>query len=202
MLEAVVLIVGERSQHGDDRFPRVCAPGDGDVAADLASESILPADSLSDLESVRRCITRDRRAVVNTQVLREAGRHDSGVHLCDFPRSDIGARLGQHLEPHAETIGVELLVPARPGRTPEVQIEDALQLFGRSQGDELAAVFESASLDHTMDQLRLESRDDAGEVRRAQDAIEQTLRFSWTTSQIKSFGHVEWTTMPRKGADR
>jgi len=53
-----------------------------------------------------------------------------------------------------------------------------------------------------MDQFWLQSRDDIREVWRAQDAIEQALWFSWTTSQIKLFGHVEWTTMPRTGADR
>ena len=124
-------------------------------------------------------------------MVREARRHDSGVHFCEFPCCDIGAGLRQYLEPHAEPIRVELLVPSRPGRTPEIQVEDTLQLFGRRQGDELAAVFEPESLDHTMDQLRLELRDDAGEVRRAQDAIEQARWFSWTTSQIESFGHVE-----------
>jgi hypothetical protein len=41
-----------------------------------------------------------------------------------------------------------------------------------------------------MNHFRVELRDDAGEVWRAQNAIEQALWFRWT-SELKSFGHVE-----------
>ena len=196
------MILSERRQHGDDGLPGVGAPGDSHVTSDLAHEPVRAVDLLRDLLPIRRRVARDRPALEDAHVLCEPRRDDFGIHLREFPCCDISAGLSQYLEPHTETIRVELLVPARPRRTPEIQIEDALQLFGRRQGDELAAVFESASLNDTMDQLWLQSRDDIREVGRAQDAIEQAMWFSWTTSQIKSFGHVEWTTMPRTGADR
>jgi hypothetical protein len=60
---------------------------------------------------------------------------------------------------------------------PQIEVEDTLELFRRCQRDEFAAVFESAALDQAMDDFRLEFRNDAVEMGRAQDAIEQALWF-------------------------
>ena len=46
------------------------------------------------------------------------------------------AGLHEHFEPHAETIGVELLVHAGSDRAPQVEVEDTRQLIGRRQRHE------------------------------------------------------------------
>src|SRR6188472_4235243 len=184
------MILSERCQHGDDGLPGVGAPGDSHVTSDIAHESVRAGDLLRDLLPIRRRVARDRPALEDAHVLCEPRRDDFGIHLRELPCCDISAGLSQYLEPHAETIRVELLVPARPRRTPEIQIEDTLQLFGCCQGDELAAVFEPALLNDTMDQLRLQLRDDAREVWRTQEPFEQALWLCLTASQIELFGHV------------
>ena len=183
-------------------LPTSHAPRDCEVASDLAGESILPADRLGDLESVRRCIARYRRAVVNTQVLREAGRHDSGVHFREFPCCDIGAGLRQYLEPHAEPIGVELArpVPAWPHardpgrrRAPVVRASPARRtrccLRARTAGSRDGST-----------QAGVAGRRERGVACSGCDRAGPVVQLD--ESQIESFGHVEWTTMPRTGADR
>jgi hypothetical protein len=56
---------------------------------------------------------------------------------------------------------------------PQVEIEDARQLFGCRQREELAAILEPTSFNDTMEQLGLQSWDDAGDVWRVENAIEQ-----------------------------
>ena len=143
------------------------------VAADVASESIVDGANRGHLFSIRRRRGRDRRAVEDAHVLREPGDHQIDVHLRELLRRDGGAGFHQHFEPHAETIGVELLVQARLAGAPQVEIEDARQLVGCRQRHELAAILESAALNDPVKQLGLQSRDDVREVRRVQNAIEQ-----------------------------
>jgi hypothetical protein len=49
----------------------------------------------------------------------------------------------------------------RPGRAPQVEVKDALQLSGRRQRHELAAILKPASLDDPLEQLGRQPRDDA-----------------------------------------
>ena len=111
-------------------------------------------------------------------MLRERGHHQIGVHVRECLRRDGGARFHQHFEPHAEAIGVELLVQAWLASAPQVEIEDTRQLVGRRQRHELAAILESTALNEPVQHLGLQSRDDLREVRRVQDAIEQRTRVS------------------------
>ena len=109
------------------------------------------------------------------------------VHLRECLRRHIGAGFHQHFEPHTETIGIELFVPAWLGRSPQVEVENTRQLAWCRQRDELAAILESTVLNHTVKDLGRQSRDDVHEVRRFEDAIEQAapvpaLSFGWTVA--------------------
>ena len=97
----------------------------------------------------------------------------SDVHARELLRGDRRARLHQHFEPHGEAIRIELFVAPGPGRPPQVEIEYGLQLFGRRQRDEIAAVLESAGLDDPVQHLGFQARNDLFQVRGIQNALEQ-----------------------------
>ena len=76
---------------------------------------------------------------------------------------------------------------SRPGLAgaPQVEIEDARQLAGCRQRHQLAAILESTALNDPVKHLGWQSRDDVREVRRVQNAIEQTasavcVQFRWS----------------------
>jgi hypothetical protein len=69
---------------------------------------------------------------------------------------------------------VELFVQAGLRRTPQVEVEDALELFRCGQRDQIATVFESTRLDDLVEDLGLESRHDVCEVRRVEEALQQS----------------------------
>src|SRR5262249_10517884 len=77
----------------------------------------------------------------------------------------------QHLEPHAETVGVELLVPACLGGAPQVEIKNARQLLRRCQRHDLAAILKPTGLNDSVKQIRPQSGDDMLEGWRAPTAI-------------------------------
>ena len=186
-MEVVVMLRVEDDQHGDDGVPRVGAPGHDQVAADVATEPIVQGANRGHLFSVHRRRGRYRRGVEDEHVLRERSDHQIDVHVREFLRRDVGARFHQHFEPHAETIGVELLVQAWLASAPQVEIEDTRQLVGCRQRHELAAILESTALNDPVKHLGWQSRDDVREVRRVQNAIEQTTRVSsvslcWTVA--------------------
>ena len=107
-------------------------------------------------------------------MLSERRDHEIGVDLRELPRRDVGAGFQQHFEPHAEAVGVEMLVNPWPIGAPQVEIEDTRQPVGRGQRDELAARLEPARLNDPVQHLGLQPRNDVREVRRVQNAIEQT----------------------------
>jgi hypothetical protein len=105
-------------------------------------------------------------------VLCESGCYEVGVHLRELLR-EARARIHQHFKPHTEAIGVELLVAPRLLGAPQVEIEDARQLFGGRQCHELAAILEAATLNHPMQDLGWKLRDDVREVWCVENALEQ-----------------------------
>ena len=109
-------------------------------------------------------------------MLRQGSHDQTGIHLRDDSSGSRDARLHEHLEPHAEAIGVELLVHAWLIGAPQVEVEYAGQLSRCRQGHELAAVFESAGLNDAVQHFWLQMRDDAGELWHVEDAFEQTTR--------------------------
>src|SRR5262249_56661031 len=96
-----------------------------------------------------------------------------GIHLCELLRRAAVAEFGQHLKPYAEAIGVELLVHARLGGAPQVEIKDTSELLGRRQHHELAAILESAALNDAVKQVGLQSRDNVLDVWCVENAIKQ-----------------------------
>ena len=108
-------------------------------------------------------------------MLCEGGDHQIDVHLRQCLRA-TPAPDSISTSSHAETIGVELLVPAWLGGAPQVQIEDARQLAGCRQRHQLAAILESTVLNDPVKDLGRQSGDDVRQVRRVQDAIEQITR--------------------------
>jgi len=112
--------------------------------------------------------------IEDAHVLRERTDDEVDVQACEFFRRDCCARLHQHFEPETESPGVQLFVETRTVAAPQVAIEDGRQLRGRRQRHDLAAVFESATLDDPMKEFRLEPRDRLRKVRRVQNALEQT----------------------------
>ena len=163
----------ELDQHVDDGVPGIRATRDEATAGDLAGEAAVRLDHRGDLRAVAGDVAGERRDVEHPHVLREAGRDEIGVEPGDGPRRHVGALLHQHLDPHAEPIGVELLVEAGGRAPPQVEIEDARDLRRRRQRDDLAAVLEPAALDDAVQQLGRQPRHDLGELRCLQDAIEQ-----------------------------
>lgn len=84
--------------------------------------------------------------IEHKRVLCEPGNHEIDVHPRELLRRYGGTRFHQHFEPHAETIGVELLVQAWLGGAPQVEIKDTRQLVGCRQRHEIAAILESTGL--------------------------------------------------------
>jgi hypothetical protein len=111
-------------------------------------------------------------------MLRDCGDHQIDVHVRESLRREGGAGFHQYFEPHAETIGVELLVCAWLANAPQVEVEDTRQLAGCRQRHELAAILESTALDDAVKHLGWQSRDDVHETWRVQNAIEQRTRVS------------------------
>src|SRR5262252_7261890 len=138
----------ERYKDRYDRFPRVVAPRDEPVAADLIRQSMIEFASRRHLNSIRRPVRRNHRAVEDSRVLRESCDHEVNVYLRELMRRYTDVEFGQHFEPNAEAIGVELLVHARLSGAPQVEIKDARELGGRRQRHKLAAILEPAALDH------------------------------------------------------
>jgi hypothetical protein len=166
--------VGQGDQHVHDGVPGIRAAGDEATPSEFATKTAVRLDDRGDLLAVGGDVAGERRDVVHPYVLRETGRDEIGVEPGDGPRRHVEALLHQHLDPHAEPIGVELLVEAGGRAPPQVEIEDARDLRRRRQRDELAAVLEPAALDHAVQQLGRQPWHDLGELRRVQDAIEQT----------------------------
>ena len=98
------------------------------------------------------------------------------VHLGDLLRRGRDARLGQYLQPQAEAIRVELILLARPVVPPQVVVEDAHQLFGGGEADDLAAVFEAAVANELMQDPGIQALNDLGEVWRLQKASQKMAR--------------------------
>jgi hypothetical protein len=107
-------------------------------------------------------------------VLREPGDHEGGVYPREFLRSRGGVVFDQHFEPNAETVGVELLVTARPGGAPQVEIKYTRQLLGRRQRHDLAAILKPTGLNDSVKQIGMQSGDDMLETWRVQNTIEHT----------------------------
>ena len=106
---------------------------------------------------------------------------------------------------------------SRPGRgrPPQVEIEYGLQLIGRRQRDEIAAVLQSAGLDDPVQHLGLQAGDDLLEVRGVQNALEQAAHFGGSrrigdseragfftgTADVTRIGPKQ-TVLNRRGGDR
>ena len=75
---------------------------------------------------------------------------------------------------------------------PEVVVEDAHQLLGSGEGDDLAAVFETAMANELMKDPGLETLNDVGEIGCVQDAAEKMARPSCVDGSV---GHRQ--TIPR-----
>src|SRR5262249_28421143 len=112
--------------------------------------------------------------VVDERMLRESGDHEVDVHPRELLRGGGGAGFQQHFEPHAETVGVELLVPTGLGGAPQVEIKNARQLLRRCQRHDLAAILKPTGLNDSVKQIGPQSGDDMLEAWRVQNAIEQT----------------------------
>ena len=163
----------ERQQNRNNRVPRVGAPGHEQVPADVARHSVVEGATRGNLLAVQGRVRCDRRAVEDERVLREAGDYEIDVHLRHLLRCHGRTRLQEHFQPHAEATGVEPLVGARHGRSPQVEIEDARQLLGCRQRHELRAVLEPDALNDAMQQLGLKARNRLCEVWRVQNAFEK-----------------------------
>jgi hypothetical protein len=78
-------------------------------------------------------------------------------------------RVHEHLEPEAEAIGVELVVPAGRARPPQVLVEDAHQLVGCRQRHDGSGFLEPAVPHECEQDGRVESSHDAREIFRLED---------------------------------
>jgi hypothetical protein len=171
-MEAVGVHGLEGQQHLHDRIPGVVAPGHDAVGANVTRARFSLARSpASSPSSVMYGITVDR--FEHARVLRQPGNHHIGSHRREFLCRDIGASLEQHLQPGAEPGGVELLLHPGARGLPEVQIEDARQLFGRRQRHEFRGVFQPHLLDDAMQELRLQACHGSSQVRRVEDALQE-----------------------------
>ena len=178
-MEVVVMLRVEGDQHRDDRVPRVGAPGHDQVAADVATEPIVRCATGGHLFSVHRRRGRYRRGIEDARVLRERRDHQIDVHR---PRVSAPRRLAP------DSTSTSSHTPkrsasncsSRPGwpARHKSRSKTRRQLVGCRQRHELAAILESAALNDPVKHLGLQSRDDVREVRRVQNAIEQTTRVS------------------------
>jgi hypothetical protein len=161
----------ERQQQIDDRLPGAGALRLEQVAADLTRQlSRQPEHRLRVVVVGRRC---HRRRIEDEHVLRERGDHQSGVHPGQLLRGGGRAGLHQHFDPRREPIGIELLVRPRAILPPQIEIEDALQLTGRGERDEVAGVFEATGLNDAVEHLRAQLPNGERRVRRVEDARDQ-----------------------------
>ena len=172
-MEELAMLGVEKQQQLDDGVPGIGAPRLDLVAADLALDPAAGPPVRIDQFAVERRVWSRGRDIADAQMLGHRGDHQVDVHAHELLRGDRGARLHQHFEPLPEAIRIELFVEARSGRPPQVEIEYGLQLIGRRQRDEIAAVLQSAGLDDPVQHLGLQAGNDLLEVRCVHNALEQ-----------------------------
>lgn len=108
-------------------------------------------------------------------MLGERSNDEVEVDAGELLRGDAGPRPHQHFEPLPEPSRIKLLVGAGPRRPPQVEVEHRLQLTGCGHRHQIAAVLEATGLDDPVEHLGLQARNHLREMRRVQDACEQSL---------------------------
>src|SRR5215471_273775 len=119
-MEVVLMFCVERYEDFHDRVPRVGSLCNEPVTADVTREFTGFADP-GELDSVRRSIGRNYRAVEDSRVLGESRDHDLDVYLCQLLRRHTGAAVRQHFEPYTEAFGIELLIHSWFGGAPKIE---------------------------------------------------------------------------------
>jgi hypothetical protein len=163
----------ERGQHVEDRVPGVLPAGDEPAAGEVGAEPAVPLDHCRDVRAVRRRIRLERGDVEDAHVLRQAGGDEADVEPRDQPCRHLGSLLDEHLEPHAEAFGVELLVEAGLGAAPQIQIEDAGDLRRRRQHHQRTAGLEPTAIDDAVQGVGRQPRHHFGDAWRVEDLVEQ-----------------------------
>ena len=163
--------------------------------------AVLPA-SARHLLAVERRVGRNGRLIEHEDVLGEAAGNEIDLEAGELLGGDLRPRVQEHLEPDAETIRVEPFVRAWRARAPEIEIEDARQLRGRRERDDLRARLEPAGLDHAIEDFGLQARDDRRQVRGVQQAGQQRSRLRHGTADITGTGGKETVLNPDPNGGR
>ncbi len=149
------------------------AARDEPAAGDVAAEAAVALDHGWDLGTVSGDVGVERGDVEHPHVLRQAGGDEVDVEPGEDPRRHLGPLLDQHLEPHAEAVGIELLVAAGVRLPPQIEVENLRDLAGRGQRQQRAAVLQAAAFDDAVQRHGRQPRHDLGDPRRVEELIEQ-----------------------------
>src|SRR5262245_37310525 len=99
-MEVVGMFSVEGYEDGNDRLPRVGPLREDPVAADLTREPMIGLPSPRQLDSIRRPIRCNHRAIEDSRVLCESGDHQIGIHLCELLCRHTRAEFCQDFEPY------------------------------------------------------------------------------------------------------
>ena len=155
----------QRDQHGDDCIPPLDLPGDDHVAADLAVQSAFERRGDRRVDILVFCRRCQYGRIEHGNLGRQSRDRERGVHSREPVGRGRGVGIGEHLEPLAESRGIEPLLRSRAGRAPQIEIEHRGQLIPGGQRQQLTAGRESTVPNHAMKEFGRQVRDRAGEVR-------------------------------------
>ncbi len=193
------MLVFEADQQGQQGVPGFAAFGDHPESADIVTrgvlEGVLGHDRPGVLQGievgaqVQGSLAEDQGVLAeNEKVPTESRGHEVEIHLDDLLCGGGDVRFDQDLEPKAKAIRVEEVLVAALVAAPQVVVEDAHQLFAGGEGDDLAAVFETAMSNELVEDSRFETRDHLGELGRVEDPRK---KMTIPSCFERALGHLE-----------
>ena len=132
---------------------------------------------------------------------RERQRDQILGQLGQFLGRKILACLQHHLQPQGEAIRVEGLVLARSPGAPQIVVEDAPELVGGGEGDDLAAIFQPDVVDESAQGARGQGLDRRHQVGLVENARKERAR-SGRRDACELAGHDERIVLRKFFASR
>jgi hypothetical protein len=143
-LQQRAMIAIERQEQGQDRVPAIRLTSDDQVAFELFAERAF--QRFVGVVGRAPTLAEPRQQGIVIQDQHQAGQrlhHEVGRQLRDASGGPLLSGFQQDLQPGDEALGREGLALARPAGLEQIFVEGRDQLLSRSQGDQLARVFDS-----------------------------------------------------------
>jgi hypothetical protein len=110
--------------------------------------------------------------IENSGVARESRDDKLYIETDELLRSNGGARLHQHVQPHAKPIDIELFVGAGCANVPDIDIQYARELRRRGERHEFSRILEPADPNDAVKNFRRQAGNDFRQIGCIQQASE------------------------------